>query len=81
MIVDTPDEVVEAGLLPPCARVAMSEHVVSGKILFPGVGYAEMVFASSLPQNLAHRVSLTAVTFLRPLEMSVTLEQYMRHVR
>ena len=46
----------------PPANAVMSDHVVGGNILLPGVGYIEMAFAYCKTQQFA----LTAVAFVRP---------------
>ena len=53
------DKYVSTGRMSPSA---MSDHVVGGNILLPGVGYIEMAFAYCKAQQLA----LTAVAFVRP---------------
>ena len=59
---DGADKLVSIGRLSPFANAAMSDHVVGGNILLPGVGYIEMAFAYCKAQQLA----LTAVAFVRP---------------
>ena len=56
------DTVVFSGVLTPSAELLLSDHVVGGNILFPGVGYVEVAFAANLDQASA----LTATAFVRP---------------
>jgi hypothetical protein len=56
------DTVVFSGALSPSAELLFSDHVVGGKILFPGVGYVEVAFAA----NIGRGSVLTSVAFLRP---------------
>ena len=53
---------MSSGRLLPPANAVMSDHVVGGNILLPGVGYIEMAFAYCKTQQLA----LTAVALVRP---------------
>ena len=53
------DKYVSTGRMSPSA---MSDHVVGGNILLPGVGYIEMAFAYCKTQELV----LAAVAFVRP---------------
>ena len=38
--------IVFTGMLAPTAEALFLNHVISGSILFPGVGYLEMAFAA-----------------------------------
>ena len=42
---DGADKLVSSGRLSPSANAAMSDHVIGGNILLPGVEYIEMTFA------------------------------------
>ena len=42
---DGADKLVSSGRLSPSANAAMSDHVIGGNILLPGVEYIEMAFA------------------------------------
>ena len=50
------------GQLSLAAKVALSDHTISDRILLPGVGYVEM----SMVHNPAHESALVAVAFIRP---------------
>ena len=54
--------VSSTGRLSTSANDIIFDHVVSGNILLPGVGYIEMAFAYCKTQQFA----LTAVAFVRP---------------
>ena len=54
--------VVFAGVIARSAEALFSSHVISGSILFPGVGYVEMAFAAS-PNSYT---ALSTVAFVRP---------------
>ena len=53
---------ISTGLLTPSAEALFADHVVSGRILLPGVGYLEMTFIANLGRNSA----FTDVAFMRP---------------
>ena len=50
------------GTLEPPVSCAIAQHVVGGSILFPGVGYVEMAFASSSDASNA----IADMHFLQP---------------
>lgn len=50
------------GTLSSATEIVMCSHIISNNILFPGVGYAEMVFACS---SSSHS-TLAAMSFVRP---------------
>jgi hypothetical protein len=45
-------------------HVVVSDHVIDGKVLLPGVGYAEMVLSSD-----SHQLILTTIAFLHPFAL------------
>lgn len=62
------------------ADLVLSEHVVGGRILLPGVGFVEMVFAHSRADDLV----LSAVAFVKPcilpnLSLEPALRRTLRH--
>ena len=54
---------VTEGALRPLILGTLSDHVVSGNCLFPGVSYVEIATVSA---NLADQIVLASVRFLRP---------------
>ena len=56
------DSASSIGTLTASVIEILSDHVVGGNILLPGVGYVEMAFTASSGRNSA----ITAVAFLRP---------------
>ena len=53
------------GVLSPSAEVLFLDHVVSGHILLPGVGYLEMTFIA----NLGRHSAFTSIAFMRPCSL------------
>ena len=53
--------------LPKSLINIMSDHLVVGSILFPGVAYLELAFATA---SLGRQMALNAVSFMRPYLIS-----------
>ena len=61
-LIDSHSADISTGVLSPSAEALFSDHVVSGGILLPGVGYLEMIFIATLGRHSA----FTDVAFMRP---------------
>jgi hypothetical protein len=61
--------------LSPTVVAILSDHVVSGNVLFPGVGYMEIALSMGIVGASPRESSLTGVAFVRPCILPLCVVQ------